>query len=235
MLYTLSSCSLFTLKYVSILCHSVLAVFFCHSERTVLVYLRRVWYVLVCRLGVQSTPDYSLRQHVLPSLHPSTKVSKRDCQKLPTVMGLPRNLVHAVQLLSLHTIARASLSSRTKPFGFGFIFHMMLDVSSLSFVYFARSLRVTVSEAYMNDEVSSPCMKEVLNVNLRVISSMKWLTPQCQIYIDNFRHMSRVWSLAYKAKAIIDRIIIHRFLSHGLNQSILNVHIFLNCITSVLA
>lgn len=42
-----------------------------------------------------------------------------------------------------------------------------------------RSLRITVSEAYMNDEVSSPCMKEVLNVNLCVISSMKWLTPQC--------------------------------------------------------
>ncbi len=55
---------------------------------------------------------------------------------------------------------------------------MMLDVGSLSFVYFARSLRITVSEAYMNDEVSSPCMKEVLNVNLRVISSMKWLTSQ---------------------------------------------------------
>ncbi|PBK66981.1 S-adenosyl-L-methionine-dependent methyltransferase [Armillaria solidipes] len=68
------------------------------------------------------------------------------------------------------------------------------------------SYDVGFSEAYMNDEVSSPCMKEVLN-----------------IYIDNFRHMSGVWSLAYKAKSIIDRIIIHRFLSHGLNQSILNV------------
>ncbi|KAG7447607.1 uncharacterized protein BT62DRAFT_918875 [Guyanagaster necrorhizus] len=76
----------------------------------------------------------------------------------------------------------------------------------LPFVCVAHSPRITVSEAYMNDEVNSPSMKDVLN-----------------IYIDNFPHMSGVWTLTYKVKSILDRIVIHRFLYHGLSQSILNV------------
>ncbi|KAK0444332.1 S-adenosyl-L-methionine-dependent methyltransferase [Armillaria borealis] len=67
------------------------------------------------------------------------------------------------------------------------------------------SYDVGFSEAYMNGEISSPSMKDVLN-----------------IYVDNYPHLSTVWSLTYKLKSILD-VVIHRFLSHGFRQSIFNV------------
>ncbi len=47
-----------------------------------------------------------------------------------------------------------------------------------------------------------------------------------QIYVDNYPHMSGVWSLSYNAKLVLD-VIVHRFLSHGCRQSMLNVSEFL--------
>ncbi|KAK0230322.1 S-adenosyl-L-methionine-dependent methyltransferase [Armillaria fumosa] len=146
-----------------------------------------------CRLSLPFRKDGfglpSSRLHVLPLLHPSTKVSKRDCLEIVDCDGTTREF------------GRCSSASESAGYREG-----KLTIKDETFwIRVYLSYDVGFSEAYMNDEVGSPCMKEVLN-----------------IYIDNFRHMSGVWSLAYKAKSIIDRTIIHRFLSHGLNQSILN-------------
>ncbi len=47
-----------------------------------------------------------------------------------------------------------------------------------------------------------------------------------QIYVDNYPHMNGVWSLSYNVKLVLD-VIVHRFLSHGCRQSMLNVWDFL--------
>ncbi|KAK0190505.1 S-adenosyl-L-methionine-dependent methyltransferase [Armillaria mellea] len=84
--------------------------------------------------------------------------------------------------------------------------HGILTVHDETFwVRLYSSYDVGFSEAYMNGEISSPSIKDVLN-----------------IYVDNYPHMSRVWTLSYNVKLVLD-VIVHRFLSHGCRQSMLNV------------
>lgn len=83
-------------------------------------------------------------------------------------MELPGNSVYAARQVHYPPVMAYSWST-TKRFGFAYISPMMLDVCiSLLHACHVSLPYIIVSEAYMNGEISSPSMKDVLNVSLRV-------------------------------------------------------------------